>query len=406
MNRQPSATVAARVASGTRRSVLAAAVALALMSAPSGVRAASTPVIQTNSPAPLVWGLYDPAAPQDMSALSADESAIGKRAGIVMWYEHWFTYSAGVSQPWTCTPSYFTSVLQHGSIPMLSWVDDMAFDPVPIPDPQFSNSNVLQQLANTGSADYQEVDSYARCLASIPGPVYLRFDYEMNGNWNDDSPGVNGNAADGSDFRALWQRVHDIFTADRAVNVRWVWSPNVEYNGSAPLCDVYPGDVYVDWVGVDGYNWGTQGGKQWQTLTQVFGPTIADETGLPVTCPKAAAASAVAQPPDASRASTAAKPLMITEVSTVEATSGCDPVDVSDGQSKANWVLSGLKNEVPGAFPAVRAVVWFSQENDSCHDWRFASSSASQQAFATAVGANPQYLSGDPSVLCEDGRCT
>ena len=57
-------------------------------------------------------------------------------------------------------------------------------------------------------------------------------------------------------------------------NVEWVWAPNAE---SAPgLFDVsspnnwrhyYPGDSYVDWVGIDGYNWGdvpAPGGARWR----------------------------------------------------------------------------------------------------------------------------------------------
>jgi beta-mannanase len=33
--------------------------------------------------------------------------------------------------------------------------------------------------------------------------------------------------------------------------------------------DYYPGDAYVDWTGVDGYNWGTRNGG-WQTFKHVF----------------------------------------------------------------------------------------------------------------------------------------
>jgi beta-mannanase len=323
-----------------------------------------------------------------MAALNTDESAIGKRAGIVMWYEHWFFNYGGTVYSWPCTPSYFSNILQHGAIPMLSWSDDIAGDATPFPNSNFNNNTVIAQLADTTTADYQEVLSYAKCLAAVPGPVYLRFDYEMNGNRSQDSPGLNGNAADGSSFRTLWQKVHDIFVAQHATNVKWVWAPNVEYTGSTHLCDpgpaplpagqanVYPGDAYVDWMGVDGYNWGkqlSQPDKTWQTLTQVFSPTISHE----------------------SECST--KPLMISEVSSVEAVATCDPEDVSAHDSKAAWIINGLASELPTAFPEVRAVVWFSQQNDACHDFRFNSSTASQEAFALAIGANP-YYSGAPVV--------
>jgi beta-mannanase len=59
--------------------------------------------------------------------------------------------------------------------------------------------------------------------------------------------------------------------------VEWVWNPNIDYAGSVPLPRLYPGDGYVDYVGLDGYNWGTsQSWSTWQTPQQVFDPTIAD----------------------------------------------------------------------------------------------------------------------------------
>ena len=38
-------------------------------------------------------------------------------------------------------------------------------------------------------------------------------------------------------------------------NVTWVWAPTVV--GSGALTDWYPGDEYVDVLGIDGYNWGS-----------------------------------------------------------------------------------------------------------------------------------------------------
>ena len=37
--------------------------------------------------------------------------------------------------------------------------------------------------------------------------------------------------------------------------------------------DYYPGDEYVDWTGVDGYNWGVRNGG-WQSFEQVFRKSI------------------------------------------------------------------------------------------------------------------------------------
>ena len=75
---------------------------------------------------------------------------------------------------------------------------------------------------------------------------------------------TNGNTP--ADYVAMWRHVVDIFRAEGALNAQWAWSPNVIYlNGfnsyqrqSADLRALYPGDGYVDWVGVSVYNDGAR----------------------------------------------------------------------------------------------------------------------------------------------------
>ena len=68
----------------------------------------------------------------------------------------------------------------------------------------------------------------------------------------------------------MWRHVHDVFTAQGATNVTWVWCPNIQGPKSTSLAEMYPGDSYVDWTCVDGYNWGTDQGNEWQTFNQIF----------------------------------------------------------------------------------------------------------------------------------------
>lgn len=57
--------------------------------------------------------------------------------------------------------------------------------------------------------------------------------------------------------------------------VRWAFAPN---NGTTPGCgaiaDYYPGDDYVDVIGISAYNWGTCVGTVWETPAQVYGPAL------------------------------------------------------------------------------------------------------------------------------------
>ena len=51
----------------------------------------------------------------------------------------------------------------------------------------------------------------------------------------------------------------------------WVWSPNAQDVPSQSwnhYTNYYPGDAYVDWVGIDGYNWG---GRAWKSFATRFG---------------------------------------------------------------------------------------------------------------------------------------
>jgi hypothetical protein len=98
-------------------------------------------------------------------------------------------------------------------------------------------------------------DSYlwaqAQAVKNYGGPVFIRLDWEMNADfypdWN--LPGVTP-----AMFIAAWQHVYDIFQKEGATNAAFVWSPNL-WDGPGNLSPDtwYPGDAYVDWLGVDAY---------------------------------------------------------------------------------------------------------------------------------------------------------
>ena len=60
-----------------------------------------------------------------------------------------------------------------------------------------------------------------------------------------------------SNFKGLWKMMYKRYTAYHHLNnLIWVWSPNI----GRPISDYYPGDKYVDIVGLDGY---TGGQRNW-----------------------------------------------------------------------------------------------------------------------------------------------
>jgi mannan endo-1,4-beta-mannosidase len=170
------------------------------------------------------------------------------------------------------------------------------------------------------------IDRYARSIKHHPYQVTIRLMHEMNGNWYPWGAGVNGNEP--GQFIQAWQHVHDRFEVAGVTNVTWLWAPNAVYPGSAPLASVYPGDAYVDAVGVSNYNWGERSrdgfATHWRSFGSLFDPSITELRAL------------------------TDKPLWITEVASS-----------NQGGSKAAW-LTAMFAELHRR-PEVAGVVWFSQ---------------------------------------------
>ncbi|MBI5832191.1 MAG: hypothetical protein HZB16_07770 [Armatimonadetes bacterium] len=92
-------------------------------------------------------------------------------------------------------------------------------------------------------ADNAYLQTFARDAAAAGTPVWLRFASEMNGDWTAWSVSPER-------FKASWRTVAGVMKR-LAPNVAMVWAPNAlpETNITA----YYPGDEWVDWVGVNFY---------------------------------------------------------------------------------------------------------------------------------------------------------
>jgi mannan endo-1,4-beta-mannosidase len=95
---------------------------------------------------------------------------------------------------------------------------------------------------------------YARAVAKLRFRIGFSFAHEMNGEWYPWDFRKGGPAH----FVAAWRRIHRVFASMHATNVTWVWTINKLYlRNSRMIAQVtredWPGQRYVDWVGVDGY---------------------------------------------------------------------------------------------------------------------------------------------------------
>jgi len=124
--------------------------------------------------------------------------------------------------------------------------------------------------------------SFATDAAAFGQPLFLTFGHEMNGNWY---PWGENSA----DYIAAYRHVHDLINSI-ACNITWVWNPNVD----RPLEIYYPGDAYVDWVALDGYQFNASQRRSPQgifardlaTLRQFHRPIMIGETATGVDDPQ------------------------------------------------------------------------------------------------------------------------
>jgi len=137
------------------------------------------------------------------------------------------------------------------------------------------NSGVMYDILNGKYDEY--LTKYAQDIKAFDFPLLFRLNNEMNGDWVPYSS--YHNSKDTEIYTEMWKYIHDIFSKNEVDNVLWVWNPNnLSKPGFAwnhPLL-YYPGDNFVDIVGLTAYNTGTfYEGEEWNTFHELYGPLYA-----------------------------------------------------------------------------------------------------------------------------------
>jgi beta-mannanase len=199
-------------------------------------------------PAKKYFGTSVAGAPNSMKPVDDYAGRVGKRPNLIGYYAAWgdgFDIS-GVRNAW-----------QSGALTVVSW------------EP-FGTS--LKEIASGASDPY--IKKYATAVRKLNLPVVITFADEMNGFW--DRWGTEHTTPEV--YVDAWRHIHDVFTEVGAANVIWAWSPNVVNPvKDVPLEPYYPGDAFVDWVGMVGYF--TYDDPP-DTFAELFGPTIEQVRGF------------------------------------------------------------------------------------------------------------------------------
>lgn len=211
------------------------------------------------------------------------ESMSGKRPSLVgnnsWWLDKydWSGFKNLYANPDTGNPAnnWANAVVAQGSIPVMLW---NAYDPDGIDcssaKPYFDRL-LLYRASNIANGKFDNyIRKWASDIKAFGRPIWMRTMHELNSKkmLTDAQPCQSANSWDAAlhingerintyqDVIAAWRRIVTIFREEGATNVQWVWSvlawESIPFGGTneVALKDIYPGDEFVDWIGIECYN--------------------------------------------------------------------------------------------------------------------------------------------------------
>jgi Glycosyl hydrolase family 26/PASTA domain len=263
-------------------------------------------------------------APLDRTVLERFEADAGKKVTFINVGENWATFDAASLE----------ATVAEGAIPLVTM--------------GLPQGVTLAEVAE-GKQDAQ-IRAWARAAKAFGYPFLFRPWWEMNGGWY--SWGRN------PEFVAAWRHFHELVEEEGATNVTWAWV--VDAIWADPASDptpYYPGDEFVDWVGMDAYNWGQNSLQpdKWRDPEEVMQPTI---ELLGRIAP--------------------GKPICV-----------CEDASTEIGGDKAAWITEMLGTYLP-AHPEIKAYLWFNWNVDQTGavgewDWPIESSPTAEAAFRAGI---------------------
>ncbi len=263
--------------------------------------------------ATLTWGLFEYSAPQVFHQLEEKEKALDYRFKVLLRYQT-------MDEPLPLRQ--LEKAAENDRIVELTMATIHKTNANALWASSTASAAVSYKILN---GDYDEyLKKYAQDLKAFGKPVLFRLNNEMNGDWCWYSAFYT--ARDTSIYKELWRYIRAVFDAEGVDNLIWVWNPHdvslpdFAWNNAMAY---YPGDEYVDVVGLTGYNNGTYfSGEKWRTFNEIYAPLYHDYLAL------------------------FDKPFMITEFSSN-----------SVGGDKAAWINDMFKDI--GNYPNIKVAVWW-----------------------------------------------
>jgi hypothetical protein len=187
-----------------------------------------------------------------LSDLTSYEGTVGKTAAWVYFSDNWYRNHR-------FPLAAATWIRAHGAVPYIRLM--LRDHPGAMPDPEYSLRRIL-----AGDFD-ADLEAWARAARDFGTPLIVEYGTEVNGRWFPWNGRWNGagtlagygspSQADGPErFRHAYRRIVRLMRDQGAANITWVFhvngddQPGVWWNRFERY---YPGDAFVDWVGVSAY---------------------------------------------------------------------------------------------------------------------------------------------------------
>ncbi len=272
------------------------------------VTEAQRPVPVPNTTSKVKWGVF---TGSNITHIKDFENRVSENPDYLAYFVHWGNDNGRL-------PSFLKQVAYEKgrTLVLFSEASDYVIGGTNQPD--YSYSEIL-----AGRWDNYFTD-FASQLEAYKGPVILIPFSELNGNWTPWSGTKNGNTPEQA--VSAWRYMHGFF--DEVPNVSFGFAVNSDSVPNTPenqIENYYPGDAYVDYVGVDGFNDGTP----WMTFSEIFDASL-------------------------SKLAVYNKPILIFSFASKE------------GMGKAQWLHDALFTQIP-KHRLITGFVYFNQNKE--HNW-------------------------------------
>ena len=255
----------------------------------------------------LTWGIFDVTTATHLNYIKSLEEKINSEFKFLIRYQH-----LGTAVP----INEIVSSYKEGKILELS-----------LQTMNTVNGEIdVYEILNGKYDEY--FNQYAKDIKSTGVPVLFRLNNEMNGDWCEYCS--MHYAKDAELYKETWKYIYKIFENNGVDNLLWVWNPNYKSFPRFTWNDqlmYYPGDEYVDIIGLTAYNTGNYyQGEVWACFYNLYNDYYNYIDRL------------------------SEKPLMITEFA-------CS----SHGGNKTQWIIN-MFNHLH-LYPNIKVAIWWNYED-------------------------------------------